>query len=301
MLHFLRDLLSHPGQARTVIVMEPDAMSTPRQYDVRPGYALYAGAIGVVLLAALVVALVVVTPLRNRLGGASVAEMRSLAEGNAQRATALEDSLSVQAEQITLLRALITGDSSAAPVESVPATPAPPAPERTVRLQAAPAEAPTSPSSEVAGRPRLDALPQRLLARGNAQPAAAYLDRLRLPGLPPTDGVVSRGFTPGAGHFGLDYAVAEGTPVRTLGMGHVVFADWTHAGGYVVAVQHPDGYLSLYKHASRLLRHVGEAVRPQDVIALSGNTGTATTGPHLHLELWRDGLAQDPAAFLVRR
>ena len=87
--------------------------------------------------------------------------------------------------------------------------------------------------------------------------------------------------------------------MRTVAGGYVVFADWTHDGGHTIAVQHPGGYLSVYKHNSRLLKRVGERVRTQEAIALSGDTGRITSGPHLHLELWRDGLAQDPAAFLL--
>ena len=101
------------------------------------------------------------------------------------------------------------------------------------------------------------------------------------------------------GHFGVDIAVDEGSPIRAVGDGYVVFADWTHEGGYVVAVQHADGYLSVYKHNARLLNRVGDRVRSRETVAISGNSGEITTGPHLHFELWRNGLAQDPRTFFV--
>jgi murein DD-endopeptidase MepM/ murein hydrolase activator NlpD len=113
------------------------------------------------------------------------------------------------------------------------------------------------------------------------------------------DGIVSRGFSASANHYGMDFAVDEGSPVRAVGDGYVVFADWTHEGGYVIAVQHADGYLSVYKHNARLLRRLGDHVRSRETIALSGNTGEITSGPHLHFELWRNGLAQDPRTFFV--
>ena len=87
--------------------------------------------------------------------------------------------------------------------------------------------------------------------------------------------------------------------MRSVGDGYVTFADWTQAGGYTIAVQHAGGYLSIYKHNARLLKRAGERVRSREVVALSGNTGEITSGPHLHFELWRDGLAQDPASFLI--
>jgi len=291
MTAFLRDLLSHPGTPRTVIIMEPDAMSTPRQYEVRPGYALYAGAVGVMLLASLLVAVLVVTPLRSSLGGASEAELRTLAEQSAGRATALEDSLTAQAEQLSILRAIITGDSSAAPL--LADLPDEPAPDALADAPSGDAGAPSAAPAETGRR--------QTLGSGDRHAADAYLARLRLPALPPIVGVVSRGFRPADGHFGLDYAAAEGTPVRAFAEGTVAFADWTHGGGYVVAVHHPDGYLSVYKHNRRLLRRVGERVQARDDLALSGNTGASTSGPHLHVEVWRDGLALDPATVFARR
>lgn len=294
MTAFLRDLLSHPGTPRTVIIMEPDAMSTPRQYEVRPGYALYAGAVGIMLLASVLVAVLVVTPLRSRLGGASEAELRSLAEQSAGRAAALEDSLNVQTEQLAVLRAIITGDSSAVALPTdVPAEePDEPAPDDT-------GDAPPAAGASPARGPETSR--RQTLGPGDRHAADAYLGRLRLPALPPIVGVVSRGFRPADGHFGLDYAAAEGTPVRAFAEGTVAFADWTHGGGYVVAVHHPDGYLSVYKHNRRLLRRVGERVQARDDLALSGNTGASTSGPHLHVEVWRDGLALDPATVFARR
>ena len=296
MLDFLRDLFSRPGAARTVILLEPDTMSTPRQYEVRPSYAAYATVIGTVLLAAVIIVLVILTPLRRVLAGPTASELRWTAEENAIRAAALEDSLAVQYRQIEQLRALITGDLSDDMLdpESIELPTEDELPELGERQEVTASREPQTPA----------ALPLRgLRARGEGaapSPAAeAYLSSLRLPVPPPLDGVVSRGYNAAAGHFGLDIAADEGTPVRAVGEGYVVFADWTDAGGWTVAVQHADGYLSVYKHNGRLLKRVGDRVRNRETVALSGDTGEVTSGPHLHLEIWRDGLAQDPAAFLI--
>ena len=297
---FLRDLFSHPGSSRTVIVLEPDTMSTPRQYDVRPGYALYAAIIGVVVLGAMLVAVVVLTPLRGLIMGPGTGELRGVAETNAQRAAALEDSLALQYQQIAQLRAIITGE-----MDDLGEDVLDPAAFALPELDAE-AEPPPAPDASAAGGDHAQpALPLSTLGPAgegggrDARAARGYLDGLRLPSLPPVDGVPSRGFDAGRGHFGIDLAATEGTPVRAFADGYVVFADWTQGGGYTIAVQHPGGYLSVYKHNSRLQMRVGERVRVRETLALSGNTGEITSGPHLHFELWRDGLAQDPAAFLV--
>ena len=295
MTDFLRDLFGRPGTARTVIVLEPDSMSTPRQYEVRPGNALYAAVIGTVLLGAALVALIVLTPLRGWVLGPGAADLRGVATENAQRAAALEDSLSVQYQQIAQLRAIITGEMDGLGDDALdPASfslPDPAAPEPA----AAPAVADQGP----------DAIPLPSLGPASDAPrdveaARAYLDGLRLPALPPVDGRPSRGFDATRGHFALDLAAAEGSPVSSFADGYVVFADWTHDGGHTIAVQHAGGYLTVYKHNRRLLRRVGERVRARETIAQSGNSGEITTGPHLHFEVWRDGLAQDPQALLLR-
>jgi murein DD-endopeptidase MepM/ murein hydrolase activator NlpD len=66
-----------------------------------------------------------------------------------------------------------------------------------------------------------------------------------------------------------------------------------------MAIQHAKGYLSVYKHNQRLLKRAGDRVRSLEPIARSGNTGEVTTGPHLHFELWQNGLAQDPRRYFV--
>jgi murein DD-endopeptidase MepM/ murein hydrolase activator NlpD len=122
---------------------------------------------------------------------------------------------------------------------------------------------------------------------------------LELPLRPPVDGFLTRGFDAQGGHFAIDIAVEMGSPVRCVGDGYVVFADWTQDGGYTVAVQHAEGYLSIYKHNKQLLKRVGDRVQSRETIAISGNTGEITTGPHLHFEFWRNGLAQDPSEYFV--
>jgi murein DD-endopeptidase MepM/ murein hydrolase activator NlpD len=301
MLSFLRDFFAHPGAPRTVILLEQDAMAAPRQYEVLPSrVALAVGGGGAAITVLLL--LLLLTPLRRLITGPDLDAYRAMAERNARLAAAFEDSVALQYRQISQLRALITGDldslTTALPVSDEPALPA-----------QAEAEAVLGVTLDADADDREDheqpAVPLRWLDTGDGtapapgSAAEAYLASLRLPALPPVAGVVSRGFSARDGHFGLDFALDEGSPVRAVGDGYVVFADWTHEGGYVIAVQHADGYLSVYKHNARLLRRVGDRVRSRETVALSGNTGEVTSGPHLHFELWRNGLAQDPRTFFV--
>ncbi len=89
-------------------------------------------------------------------------------------------------------------------------------------------------------------------------------------------------------HNGIDIAIPEGTPVRPVGRGVVVYSGQRPGYGYTVLVEHDNGMLSLYGHNSRLTVSSGDQVDRSTVIALSGNTGRST-GPHLHFEAWHNG------------
>ena len=114
----------------------------------------------------------------------------------------------------------------------------------------------------------------------------------------PVDGEVSAGFDPAGRHFGVDVVAPAETAIRATLDGHVVEAAWTQETGNVIAVQHAGELLSLYKHNSALLKRVGDPVRAGEAIAVIGNTGERTDGPHLHFELWYRGRAVDPVGFV---
>ena len=105
----------------------------------------------------------------------------------------------------------------------------------------------------------------------------------------PLFGQVTSRFDYSIKHFGTDIAVPTNSPVKSVASGTVVLAEWTIQTGFVVVIEHPYGLTSVYKHNESGLISQGELVESGQVIALSGNTGELTTGPHLHFELWRDG------------
>lgn len=100
-------------------------------------------------------------------------------------------------------------------------------------------------------------------------------------------------------HHGIDLAVPKGTTVHPLEAGEVVFSGWQSGYGRVVIVRHDNGVESVYGHASKVLVKKGQQVDAGDTIALSGSSGRST-GPHLHLEVRRNGRPFDPMAYLER-
>lgn len=119
--------------------------------------------------------------------------------------------------------------------------------------------------------------------------------------LKPVDGFVSREFNPEKGHVGVDYVVKTGTPVFAAADGFIIFSDYTVNDGYMIIINHPGDYITVYKHLSSIVRRSREIVRQGELIALSGNTGEITTGPHLHFEIWLKGQPQNPKTLLINQ
>ncbi|MGB5529222.1 MAG: M23 family metallopeptidase [Ignavibacteriaceae bacterium] len=116
----------------------------------------------------------------------------------------------------------------------------------------------------------------------------------------PVNGYISRGFDTERGHFGIDIVIKDGTPVFASAGGFVVFSGYTNDYGHIIILSHSGGYLSIYKHCSVLLKKEREFVKQGELIAQSGNSGLATTGPHLHFEIWHNGKAVDPENLLIK-
>lgn len=116
---------------------------------------------------------------------------------------------------------------------------------------------------------------------------------------PPLKGIITNKFGEGIGHFGIDVVAEEGSRVSSILDGTVIFAEWTLETGFVIQVQHDNQLVSIYKHNSKLLKRVGARVAIGEAIALVGNSGELSTGPHLHFELWHAGLPLDPENYII--
>ena len=116
---------------------------------------------------------------------------------------------------------------------------------------------------------------------------------------PPIKGVVTDRFNPAAKHFGTDLVAKEKTKISAVLPGTVVMSDWTSKTGYVIGIQHKNNFFSLYKHNSVLLKSIGDFVKAGDPVAIIGNSGELSSGPHLHFELWRLGTPVDPEDYIL--
>lgn len=115
---------------------------------------------------------------------------------------------------------------------------------------------------------------------------------------PPVNGTISENYNFEEKHYAVDIVVAKDTPVKATADGTIIFAEWTADTGYVVIIEHSNELISVYKHNASITKQQGDLVKAGEVIAMSGNTGELTTGPHLHFELWSRGYPVNPTNFI---
>ena len=128
--------------------------------------------------------------------------------------------------------------------------------------------------------------------KGNNRPLA------QLYFIPPVSGEISAGFMIDENHYGVDVLAPKNTPVKAVMDGYVISSDWTLETGNTIGIQHDNKMISFYKHNSQLLKSTGDQVRAGEAVAIIGNSGTLSDGPHLHFELWYDGKPLNPEDYI---
>lgn len=114
----------------------------------------------------------------------------------------------------------------------------------------------------------------------------------------PVKGLVSDKFNPAIRHYGVDLVAAPKESVMAVMEGAVVFSGYDPEVGYVIQLQHKNGFISVYKHNAILLKKMGDKVKAGEAIAIVGNTGKLSTGAHLHFELWEKGTPVNPETYI---
>lgn len=132
-----------------------------------------------------------------------------------------------------------------------------------------------------------------------SETTARPLDLINIAFYAPLKGLISDSFNLQDKHFGIDVLAPENEAIKACLRGTVVFSDWTTETGYSIAIQHENNLISFYKHNSVLLKKTGEQVKAGDVIAIIGNSGEFSSGPHLHFEMWHKGKAIDPEQHIL--
>lgn len=114
----------------------------------------------------------------------------------------------------------------------------------------------------------------------------------------PVRGVITNSYNPAQEHFGVDLVSEPNARISSVLDGTIIFSGWTIETGYVLYIQHDADLVSAYKHNSELLKSKGDRVKAGEAVAIIGNTGELSTGPHLHFELWHGGTPLNPEFYI---
>jgi murein DD-endopeptidase MepM/ murein hydrolase activator NlpD len=114
---------------------------------------------------------------------------------------------------------------------------------------------------------------------------------------PPVRGVITERFH--SEHPAVDIASSPKVGIKAVLEGTVVYSGWNVSTGYSIVIQHKKNLISVYKHNSILLKKIGNFVHAGETIAIIGESGELSQGPHLHFELWYDGYAVDPEKYIA--
>ena len=136
-----------------------------------------------------------------------------------------------------------------------------------------------------------------LSKKANYQPRELSLEQIFF--ATPISGIVSAEFELGKKHLGVDIMAPKNTPVKAIMDGFVFTSDWVLETGNTIGIQHANNLISFYKHNSALLKKTGSYVKAGEAVAIIGNTGTLSNGPHLHFELWHNGKPVNPRDYII--
>lgn len=115
----------------------------------------------------------------------------------------------------------------------------------------------------------------------------------------PVKGFITESFDLVEDHYGVDIVTKQDETIKTTLDGTIIFTGFSAEDGNVVQVQHSNNLISIYKHCSTFLKITGERVKSGEAIAVVGNTGEKSHGPHLHFELWFNGSPINPQEFVA--
>ena len=239
----------------------------------------------ILLVTAIVVGLIVYTPLKELIPGYPSGEMTRDIRLNALKLDSLEYQLYMKDNYINNLATIIRG-------------------EEPIDHDMSESEIPVSPSSIEDYHSKEDSILREEVEEQQRFSLSLFDDPGKAKDLsdlfffPPVMGRLISNFDAGAKHYGVDVVPANDQLVKATLEGTVVLADYTSETGYVIQVLHSNDLISIYKHNRQLFKKTGDLVRAGEAVAMAGNTGEITTGPHLHFELWHKGKPINPEEYI---
>jgi murein DD-endopeptidase MepM/ murein hydrolase activator NlpD len=239
-----------------------------------------------IILIILVILLIAYTGLKEYIPGYPDGKERTLMIRNVTRIDSLIQEINKRDEFFSSIKAVVQGETP--PSEEVDSTKQP-TPTEHITFEQSKEEEAFREKVEKEEKFNLSALP------GNKK--IPQLNQVYF--FTPLKGIVVKKYIEGENHFGVDIVSNPGESVSSIMSGTVIFSGWTVETGYVMIIQHANDIISAYKHNSKLLKKAGDKIEAGEAIANVGNSGELTTGPHLHFELWYNGVPVDPEEYII--
>lgn len=281
MMQFLKRLWNLRRRKITVLLLEDDKPDLPQAFKVNPYSLVYLVSGSVVCLIIIFGFLYAFTPVGNIFYSRHDRQLRQQVIILTQKMVSLTDSMNVRDRQLNDIKKVLTGDVDT--TFNVPKIPD----IMTDQSVKQPVTAVTVSTSEKM-IDNQDIVNSDVLNKNPIFPAPL-----------PVEGTLTRGFKPTENHYGIDIAAQSGSYVRAVADGTVINTEWTLNYGYIIYIQHQDGYVTIYKHCTNIVKHVGDVVVKGDILGTIGQSGIISSGPHVHMELWHNGVALDPIQYLT--
>ncbi len=237
-----------------------------------------------VFMISLVVFLVASTPLREYIPGYPREEYREMLLRNVMLVDSLENELALRDKFFSDLRSVVSGEIPEERSSGKEVT------EKNTRIDYKPF------NTDSVFQDRI--LEERLnLTAAPGREKGETPERIHF--YIPVKGLITNKFDARKEHYGVDLVGQPNSRISAVLGGTVLFSGWTLETGNVIYLQHENNLTSAYKHNAELLKRTGERVKAGEAIAIIGNSGELSTGPHLHFELWYNGQPVDPEKYIV--
>ncbi len=283
MLEFLKRLFKNQDQDLTFVIFDDDPESST-SYSFRPSRLWNMFYASLLVVTIVVLLIVMFTPISGLLYNRHDAQLRDRVIEVSQKVQALKDSLKARDSQLSEMQQIISaGDDTTFEVKN----------------QSSPAVQTTNQKKS-----ELEFISEvnntGMLSQNEIIFSNIFEQAPEFPTSYPVDGTLTRGFNPENGHYGIDIATKQGTSFNAIADGAIINQDWTINYGYVLHVQHSNGIITVYKHAASVSKSIGDIILKGDVLGTTGDVGVLSSGPHLHVEIWKNGVPQNPNTYLIK-
>lgn len=283
----LGDVIKHKHR---FVVMDTDTFKEKFSFQLSGINLFVTVGITVIVLIVLTTVLIAFTPLREYIPGYTDTEMVEQTYANARRLDSLETLLDDQEWLLASMQAILRGDTVGPAFDSVRA-------DSTASLEQV-AKAYRRSVEDSLLRAEVEREDSRYEVKSSsvapATAGSAVQSTVTQLFFAPMKGKVVRRFNATERHYGVDIAGNVNKPVNAAYSGTVVFAGFAAEEGHVLALQHPGNVITVYRNVSVLLKHQGDVVRAGEPVAYLG-TGA---DPHLHLEVWVNGMPVNPEEYI---